>query len=184
MKDFTEIENFKLYEFFEQPQELIDSYMIVLQYVKPCKTEQEVFKMKLKQVEEIKQAFAAIDIELFINVICEVQNLTKDEVANLPIIEFYSILNGIKEQLKVIYKAEENGLTPSRVNFEWEAVGGSERMAKFGIFNTLEMLSGEDITKHEQILNMRYNDVFAILLRKKVVEDLKYEMNEIRKNKK
>ena len=50
------IENFKIKEFLKQDKELIERYIVALQYLKPVKTERTIFHLKLRQVEFIKNS--------------------------------------------------------------------------------------------------------------------------------
>ena len=71
-------------------------------------------------------------------------------------------------------------MTPSSLNVKWETVDGSARMAKFGIYNTLESLSGGDALKYKKYMEMEYSEVFTILLMRKTASDLQTEMNKIK----
>ena len=174
------IENFKLIDFMNQTPELVQEYLVALRYLKPRQTAREIFSMKLKEVEMIKRTLNSGEDRDLIVIVSKVQKLSEEAVLDLPIIEFFGIVASIREQMKVILQAEENGLTPSRVDMKWEAVNGSEKMAKFGIYNTLESLSGGDATKYEFFMNMQYSEVFTILLMRKTASDLQHEMNQIK----
>ena len=176
------IENFKLIEFINQPPEVIERTMIALRYLKPIKTKREIFHMKLKHVELIKTSINSTQDEDLIKIISKVQKCKKKEVFNIPIIEFFGILNSIRKQLEVIVKAEENALKPSEINMKWEAVNGSERKAKFGILNTLEFLSNGDRTQYQYFNNLEYSEVFAILLMIKEDSDIQKDMDKIKTN--
>lgn len=174
------IENFKLIEYLNQPPEVVEGYLVALRYLKPRETKREVFNMKLKHVEMIKQTIDSGSNKDLIVIVSKVQRITEEAVLDLPIVEFFGILASIREQLKVIVTAEQNGLTPSISNYKWEAVQGSERMSKFGIYNTLESLSGGDALKYKAYMNMNYAEVFTILLMRKTASELQHEMNQIK----
>lgn len=177
------IENFKLIDFLNQDPELINQYTVALRYVKPCETEREIHSMKLKHVEFIKQTIeGGNDVDL-IKIISKVQNCTKKEVFEFDIVKFFKIIASIREQVNTISKAEENSLTPSEIGYKWQIVNGSERMSKFGIYNTLESLSGGDATKYKHYMNMQYSEVFTLLLMRKTQADLHNEMNQIKEKK-
>lgn len=175
-----EIENFTLIEFLNQGQDLIENYVVALSYLKPRKTKRQLFDMKLKHVELIKTTIDSGQDRDLIKIMSKVQKCTEEEVLDFPILEFFGLLKSIREQLKIIVTAEENALTPSESNLKWEAVNGGERMSKFGIFNTLEMLSGGDATKYKYYLNLSYSEVFTILLMRKTASDLAREMEKIK----
>lgn len=174
------IENFKIKDFVKQKPELIEQYLTVLNYVKPKPTRKEIFHMKLKHVEFIKENLYSEDDEALIKIIKKVQKVDEKQIMNMTIIEFFGILNSIKKQMSMIQRAEENSLTPSEVNLKWEMVKGSERMAKFGLYNTLESLSGGDILKYKQIMNLNYSEVFTVLMMRKTASDLAAEMDKIK----
>jgi len=175
-----EIINFKLKEFLNQDPELIQEYIVALQYLKPIKTVKEVFHLKLKHVEHIKQSLYSNEDDELIKIVARVQGLKLKEVFEIKIIEFFRIIASVKVQIDTIRKAEENRLSPAEINFKWEAVEGDEKMSKFGIYNTLESLSGGDILKYKKIMNLPYSEVFTALLMKKTASDLQRKMDRIK----
>ncbi|MCK5344572.1 MAG: hypothetical protein KAR20_14260 [Candidatus Heimdallarchaeota archaeon] len=174
------IENFKLKEYLLQPPEVIEEYLVALRYLKPRETKREIFNMKLKHVEMIKRVLDSGNDRDLIVVVSKVQKISEEDVIDLSIIEFFGVVASVREQLKVIVTAEENGLTPTNTDFKWEAVQGSQRMSKFGIYNTLESLSGGDALKYKAYMNMNYAEVFTILLMRKTASDLQREMSQIK----
>jgi len=175
-----EIENFKLGEFLSKEASLIEQYISVLQYAKPVETKRRVFNMKLKEVEDIKKTIFGVNDSEIMRVVGLVQGVDSKGVRALTIIEFFGLINSIKSQVEEIVSAESSSLSPKHTNIKWEAVNGSERMAKFGIYNTLEILSGGDILKYEAIMNLEYADVFTVLKMKRTQEDLRHEMEQIK----
>lgn len=175
-----EISNFTLLEFINQPKELIEEYMICLRYLRPSETVNPVIHLKLKEVEQIKQTLnSGIDEDL-IEIVSIVQGIKPKKVLDLKIIEFFGIVNSVKNQLERIIKAEEKGLTPSHIDQKWEQVRGSERMQKFGIYNTLDNLTGKKPHLYETYMNMSYSEIFTILLKWKEESDIQHEMNQIK----
>lgn len=174
------ITNFKLIDFLNQPRELINEYIVALRYVPARETKRQLFNMKLKHVEMIKKTLDSGEDQSLIKIVSKVQKISQEAVLDLPIIEFFGIIASVREQLKIIIQAEENGLTPSYVNPKWEIVKGSERMAKFGIYNTLESLSGGDALKFKKYMNMIYSEVFTILLMRKTASEIQQEMSQIK----
>lgn len=175
-----EITNYKLIDFFNQDRNLIDEYVVALRYIKAKETKRELFHMKLKHVEMIKQTIGSGNDRDLIKVVSKVQKCTEKKVLDMKIIDFFGIVNSIKKQLQVIVKAEENALTPSDVNMKWELVRGSERMEKFGIYNTLDHLTGKKPHLYKVYMNMDYSEIFTILYKWKTEEDLQKEMNQIK----
>lgn len=174
------IENFKLIEFFNQDKTLIEEYLVALGYIKPIETEQELFHMKFKHVELVKSAFKSQDNVELIEAVSKVQKVEKEAVLDMRIIKFFGIVNSIKKQLEALLHAESVRLVPDIINPKWEAVNGSEKMSKFGIYNTLEALSGGDILKYKEIMNLEYSEVFTVLYMRKTSAELKEQMNKIK----
>lgn len=177
-----EIINFKLKEFLTQDPELIQKYILALQYLKPVQTKREVFHLKLKHVEFIKQNLYSSEDSELIKIVGIVQKVKVKDVLEMPIVEFFGIVSSVKEQVNRIAKAEDNTLAPTEINFKWEAVNGDERMSRFGIYNTLENLSGGDILKYKAIMNLPYSEVFTALFMKKTSSELQKEMDKIKTN--
>ncbi|WP_048331019.1 hypothetical protein [Bizionia psychrotolerans] len=180
MNALTEIKNFELGEFFKQSPELITDYVEILKHVQPIQTKNEIFHLKLKDVEFIKEHLMSNSDEEILDIISKVQGLKPKEVMKIKIVEFFGLMNSIKEQIIQINKAEASSLVSDHVNFKWEAVNGSERLQKFGIYNTLDSLSDGDILKWNAIMELPYSDVFMKLLINKTQSDLSYEMNQIK----
>jgi len=178
----NEIKNYKLKDFVIQDEQTIIDYVNLLQYVEPIPTTKEVFHLKLKHVDFIKEALTDNNDLMLIKIIALVQGITEIKVFEMPITLFFGLLNSVKEQIKIIAKAEQNTLASDIPNMKWESVNGSERMNKFGIYNVLDNLADGDILKYESILNLSYADVFTKLRMNKVKEDLTNEMNKIKTN--
>ena len=180
VKQMKEIINFKLKEFLNQEPELIQEYIVALQYIKPAKTVKEVFHMKLKHVEHIKQNLYSNEDSEMIKIVARVQGLTVKEVFELKIVEFFGVIASVKNQIDTIAKAENNQLSPSEIDFKWLAVEGDEKMSRFGIYNTLESLSGGDILKYKKIMQLPYSEIFTTLLMKKTAFDLQRQQDKLK----
>ena len=174
------IKNYRLKDFIKQKPELINEYVTALQYVRPKETKNKVYHLSLKDVEFIKKNIYTENDEALIEIISKVQDIKKKKVFKLRIVDFFKILTSIKKQITIISKAEESSLTSSEINLKWLAVNGDERMSKFGIYNTLELLSNGDALKYEDYMNKSYSEIFTILLMRKTASDLKLEMEEIK----
>lgn len=176
----TTIKNYKLKDFKKQPIETMMEYIHILQFTLPIETKQEVFKMKLKEVEEIKKGLNSADDDVLIHLVGMVEQLTRKEVLNLSITRFFGLFNSIKEQTEKIVEAEQNGLSPNYTNVKWEQVEGGKRLSKFGIYNTLDQLSNGDVMKYDEILELPYDVVFLKLRMEKIKADLQHEMEQIK----
>lgn len=175
-----EIQNFKLKEFLNQDPELIQEYLVVLNYLKPVETVKEVFHMKLKHVEHIKQNLYSNEDAELIKIVARVQGLKIEEVFDMEILTFFGVVASVKIQIDNISKAEDNRLSPSSINYKWEAVNGEARMSIFGIYNTLETLASGDILKYKKIMKIPYSEVFTKLLMNKTSSELQKEMDAIK----
>jgi len=175
-----EIENFTLQEFLQQDIKLVNEYCVALRYLKPKKTKRGIHNMKLKHVEMIKKSIDSGNDSDLVKIIEKVQKCTEKEVFEMEIIDFFGLVNSVKEQLKRINDAEQNALADNEANIKWEMVSGSERMAKFGILNTLDLLTGRQPHLNKKYLNMSYSEIFAILYKWKTEEALKKEMDNIK----
>jgi len=178
--DNMEIKNFTLGRFARQNPDLISSYVTALQYVRPYPTNKKIISLKLREVEFIKSKAFGDNQEDILKIVSLVQGISEKKVLKIKIIKFYGLLNSIRKQLERIYNAEKNGLESEQVNVAWEMVNGSEKMAKFGILNTLEDLSGGDATKYEYYLEQKYSWIFSILRMRKTAKELSIRMSKIK----
>lgn len=175
-----EIINYKLKDFKKQSIELMIEYINILQLIEPQETKQEIFYMKLREVDYIKKSLGSEDDDELVRIVAMVEEMTEIQVNNLPIVTFFGLFKSIREQTLQIVEAEENGLVSNNPNVKWELVEGGRRMGIFGIYNTLDQLSNGDITKYNEILELPYNEVFTKLRMDKIKGDLQQEMDAIK----
>jgi len=173
------IKNYKLKEFYKQSTELQEEYINLLRFSLPIPTAKVLWDLSLKDVDFIKSSFGSGDDSDMFEIISRVQGVPVEDVLNIKIVEFFGLIADVKKQIEEIHKVELTALTPSGANFKWEAVNGSEKMSQFGIYNTLEQLSGGDITKYAEIMEMEYSEVFTVLYMKKTRLELDEEMSKI-----
>jgi hypothetical protein len=171
------LENFKLIEFYNQNQELQNEYIHILKYLKPRETKKKLFDMTLDEVTTIKTSSSDGEI---VHCISLMNESTDEEVLDLPIIDFFAYFNFMQQELKNLNEIEKNNLTPTYTNPKWDVVGGNERMQKFGILNTLDMLAGGNILNYKEILKMKYSEIFAILLMRKEKNEIEYEISKLK----
>ena len=174
------IKNYTLKEFSSQPQDIIEEYSNLLRFSTVIDTKNEIFKMKLRDVDFIKSSLGSGDDAVLFDIIALVQGIKLVEVLKIRVVEFFGLLASITEQVERIITTESKVLTPANDNAKWELVEGGKKMAKFGIYNTLDSLSGGDITKYEQILDMPYDDIFTIMYMRTVRGDLDQEMQTLK----
>lgn len=182
-KQMKEIVNYKLKDFVNCDEQTIESYVLAFKFLKPIPTLKKIAEMKWKHVEKIRECMTSGDDLGLVDAVCMVQKCTKKEVLEMKIIKFFSLISSIKKQLETISRAEES-LQPSYVDMKWEAVDGSKRMSKFGIYNTLELISGGNALDYKKYMNMNYSEIFAILLMRKTANEIQHEMNNIKDVKK
>jgi hypothetical protein len=163
-----------------QPREVVEKYLIILRHINTVETKRQLFNMKLKHVEFVKNNMNSNDDKDMIEIVSKVQKCTNEEALDIPIIEFFGLLNSIRKQLEIIMTAEENALVSSKVNIKWEMVEGSQRMSKFGIYNTLDKLTHKKPHLYKLYMNMIYSEIFTILLKWKTEEEIQEEMNNIK----
>lgn len=174
------IKNYRFRDFIKLDYQTITDYRVLLEHIPEVKTKRELFYMKLKHVEFIKTHLYDGEIESMVKIISKVQKIPKEDVYEIKIVELYGLINNLKSQLERILRGEETALRSKVPNMKWEAVGGSEKLQKFGIYNTLDKLSGGDITKYKEIMEISYADIFTKLYLDNTVEELQYEMNQIK----
>lgn len=177
------IVNYKLKDFISKTEQEITEYLNIIKYIKPIDTKLDIFSMTLRDVQAIKDYATAGTFEDLIATVMITEELEYKDVINMKIVSFWGKVLSIKEQLETINHQESVALTSETPNFKWEAVDGSNRMSKFGIYNTLDNLSGGDILKYEAILNLPYSDVFTKMYMNRVKGDIEQEMNKLKTNK-
>lgn len=176
----TDIINYKLKTFLRKDTELIQNYITLLSHLVPVPVKKEVFYMKLKKVQDIKELVADGTLMSLIKVVQMTDKVSDEDILEMKILDFFPRVNDVIRQLKEIRHAEEVSLQSKHSSFKWEAVNGSERMSKFGIYNTLDNLAKGKIWKYKKILNLSYADVFTKLYMDTVKGDLDNEMNTIK----
>lgn len=175
-----EIKDYSLEEYLQLNKEEAELYNVIISALPIVKTKKMVMHLKFKHVERLKSALNTGDDEELIKTIARLEGAKPKDVLKFTFIRFFGLLKSVTEQIEQIVRAEENSLIPNRPNVKWELVKGGERMAKFGMYNTLEKLSGGDATKYEKYLNMKYSLIFTILAMRTEAENIAHEMEQIK----
>lgn len=175
-----DIINYKVSQFLRKDIKVIEQYINVLKYLKPYETKKKIFDLRLRDVQDTKDNLAAGTFEDIIKCVMLTEELTYEEVLKMGIVEFWGLVKSITKQIEDINHMESVSLTSEYPNFKWEAVGGSEKLSKFGIYNTLDKLSDGDILKYEAILDLPYADVFVKLYMDRIKGDLQHEMSQLK----
>lgn len=157
--------------------------MSLLKFLKPVDTKRRLFDLKLRDVQDTKDSLSEGTFEELIKCVSIVEDIDTDAVLKMRIVDFWGRIMSIKKQIEDINHMERVSLTSEHANYKWEAVNGGERMSRFGIYNTLDTLSGGDILKYEAVYDLPYADVFTKLYMNRLKGDLEIEMSQLKTHK-
>jgi hypothetical protein len=104
-----------------------------------------------------------------------------EEVVQFTLLDFCRFKMFVIGQLKEIIEIESKLLAHTPTDEELEA--GIETFGKFGAFIQLRKLAKEDVTKLEDVRNMKYSTCLMELIYQKEVYDFQTSLNFIRKPK-
>ncbi|MEE1963551.1 hypothetical protein V1387_12710 [Allomuricauda taeanensis] len=169
------IKNYRLGQFLRQPQDTIDEYTYILRHLKPIDTKTPLMQLPLIEVDNIKTNLEA-DL---LKIVATVQDTTEKQVLKMKILDFFGVVNSIRNQIETIIRAEQK-LQSQYPDPKWEMVGGSEKMARFGIYNTTIALAEQFNTSPQEIEQWQYGHVFTILLHNVTRHDLQHQMSKIK----
>ncbi|MDG3581760.1 hypothetical protein [Galbibacter pacificus] len=169
-------------------ESIIDSYLFVLEALKPLKTLnkkplKELINLSFGEVINAKLILTQPTKEGLVELIKMVSNLKKKQIYDLSIYDFYGVLNNLKEQVITINEMEENNLVSKHTSIEWEMVDGSKRLSKYGVLNTIDKLAKGDILKYEQIEKLPYQLVLSKLMMDMEKSDIEADINNIKMKK-
>lgn len=174
------IKNIRLSRLLLSNAEEIQQIITLMNHLKPIDTKQEIFYLKLREVQDIKEHLTEGTIDNLINAIMITEELSYGKVLRMRLLDFFPRVNSIVKQVETINSAEQTSLSSDHSNFKWEAVGGADKLSKFGIYNTLDNLSKGNILKWNEVLDLSYADIFTKLYMDTVKGDLEQEMNLIK----
>ncbi|PZR20884.1 MAG: hypothetical protein DI539_09435 [Flavobacterium psychrophilum] len=194
------ITNYKLKEFLQEGLEKIEDYLPFLELLQPTaeithpKTQmmikvRDVRELTFGRVNELRINLQVPSLEALFESITFVTNLTEEEVMELTILDYYGTLASIKKGLEIISLMEENELgddeddDADETEILYRSVNASQRMARFGVMNTINCLAGGDITKFKAIEDLPFMVVFTKLVMNKTNEKINREVELLRKNK-
>lgn len=188
-KDFIKLED----------SELIEKYLLILEFIKPINEVEnpnyyswdndkpKIIKIKpllelsFGQVTEIRNNFNNATIDSIIESISIVTGLQNKEIFKFTITRIYGIINSIKEQLEIISSMEINELSDEEDDIDLITVNANERMAKFGVLNTIDSLANGDLLKWDEIEKLPYLTVFTKLKMDKEKNKIQKEVSELQK---
>ena len=142
-----------------------------------------VLELSFGQVTEIRNNFNNASIESIVESISMVTDLENKQVMYFKITQLYGIINGIKEQLEQITNMEINELSDEEDDIDLITVNATERMAKFGILNTIDSLSNGDVLRWTEIEKLHYLTVYTKLKMDKENNKIQKEITELQKKK-
>ena len=176
------LKNYTLNIFLKQSQSQIEDTMTMLRYMRPRDTGRQAFDLSLREVQSLKDNLLQGDFNSLIECVRVLEDIEVDEIMRMNIVSFWGKVLSIKKQIEDININETKTLSSDHANFKWEAVNGSDKMSKFGIYNTLDTLSGGNILLYEQILDLPYADIFIKMYMNRVKSDLDTEMSQLKTN--
>lgn len=172
--------NFKMKNFLRQDSVLAQEYVDYLAWISPEDTKRELFYCSLRDVQDVKDLLSVGTLDDVIRIVGIAEGASNESVLDMRILTFFAKLRSVKMQMDRILNAEQSSLVSKKVNMKWEAVDGSSRLSKFGIYNILDNLAKGDILKYNEILELNYADVFTKLYRDTILGDLDHEMQQIK----
>jgi hypothetical protein len=111
-----------------------------------------------------------------------VYGVNEKQFSNLEVLNVFSTMKWITEQLTIIHNAEEERLKSDLSDDDKEA--GAEQLSEYDYYNNVRALS-ENLLEHEKLLKLPYSIVFREMAYQKLINDINKKKNEIiaRKNK-
>lgn len=147
---------------------------------KPIRKIKPFVKMKYGEVLELKSmAKQGID-EAMIQRVFKLSGHKKVTIENKPITAFFTTINEIENQFKYLRELESKLQTDVDNDL---VASGIDELNVFGDLNVIDALAGGDILKWEKVLELSYEDVYNKLLKNKKENDIKRNLELIRKSK-
>lgn len=174
------ITDYKLKDFLKCDLDTQLEYTKLLMMCKPSETNLNLIDLKLKHVDSLKIS-ELHSMDVIVKVLSKMCKCSKKDIYDMRVSKFFPLVVNIKEQLKKIFIAESK-LVLSESNVKWDIVGGSKRVSKLGIYNTLIPLSQQLSMTLDEVYNMPYSDVYAVLMYNKTHTEISKDMNEIKTN--
>lgn len=140
-----------------------------------------LLELKFGEVAQIRNSFSIGNIEGIIECVMILTKLNRIEILNFTIVTFYGIISSIKKDLERISNMEFNELSSDDDDINLEIVRASERLARYGIINAFENLSGGDITKWKEIEQIPFMQVFTKLSLDNTKSTIQKEVSELQK---
>ena len=156
-------------EFYTKPKDIDYGY-----YTSVCKSlspkneingkeSPNLTELPFKVIITIENMFKNLhrDPLIQVDIVSVVFEIDTDIIKNIGIFDFYPAFNFIYTQYQKLVEREHKVLNYDVEGDEMEA--GIDRFTKFGRLSTIDTLSGGDILKHEEIINLTYSRIFTKL---------------------
>lgn len=174
-----ELTNYKMKDFLKQGEETFKQYNTALQFLQPTDTNKRLMDMPLRFVEYVKKTIPSATFVDMIDMIAHLQGVEEKEIREMKVVDFYGLMKSLVKQTVEIVQNEEKRLTPKHPNPKWELVNGAGKMSPFGIYLTLDKLSGGDILKWDAILDQPYSRVMTKLFMDTVKADIEHDIAQL-----
>lgn len=146
-----------------------------------------VLRVGKKEVNPIKESFWSLKWRDLIHIrnLCEsgdlynvfefVYNVNEKKFNSLDVFNCFACYKWINSQLKSISDLEKQELSHSFSQKELDA--GVKELERFGHYPGLNTLTGGDITKEDEVLDMPYSKVFMKMCYNKVSHDIQMNLS-------
>ncbi|AGO47827.1 hypothetical protein Phi46:1_gp16 [Cellulophaga phage phi46:1] len=173
-----EIKNYRLGEFINEPEKLQEEYLKLLKLVAKKETIKELFELPFDFVYDLMND-GLPDLPTIIEAVAKIQGISKENALNIRIIEFFGLSKSLKEQIETVRTAFRS-LGSKVQNPKFEMVGGSKRMAKYGIKNLSIPLAIKFNRLPSDIEKMSFGEVFTLKSYFTDKEQIDTEMKELK----
>lgn len=143
-------------------------YAYILKQVRPAETLLDITMPKLveqpyKYILSIESLFKQIESRPYalIEIVAICLQVETEKLEPIGVFEFYPVFNSIQQQYIDLVTREKKFLSHDPEPEELEA--GLENLGKFGRLMTVDALSGGDILRHNQIIELPYSRIFTKL---------------------
>lgn len=184
-----ELINFDILSFLTQTQQIdYEAYAAVIKNLLPanylCGKEMLLLaEQPYKHIVDIEKRYRALSQrpqnKIDIAAICF--QVDTEDIERVGIFDFYRAFNFITQQFNTLIERENKVLSYEPDAEEFEA--GIQSLGKFGRLATIDSLSGGDLLKHKEIIELPYSRVFTKLYLESEKAKYQKKLQTIRANK-
>lgn len=187
--EITGITNYSFEEFLileENEREFLVGYLELLEPIQAFDFDDQLIFLKelsslsFGEVNNVRDYLNYPTPESLAEIVNLITGLSMEQAFQIPIIEFYSIINTVNAEANVLATMESNELSGD-IDADWIMADGSQKMSKFGVLNTIDALANGDITKWELIENLPYWTVITKLRMNKEMAGIQKAIASIQK---